>query len=241
MTVDQGFRILLACHDNLIVNTKKPQQVRYTTNTAATVALKLKKLGISDVYAAAILFFGKRAYNLILEAYNSNTLDCNPYDLNLETEDELRSYFQKELFLANKSWFYNDDKYWKPRIAKMSLLDMICFFLVPSETLWEIKKASFTPQTKERKPKALPLDRKENIRLSKIAAQFTDLKKLHVLIEENPEHKEFLTEFAELPYFLLGELNVDRQKAEAAFISDGLLTPDSIESFRQTKSRRFWE
>ncbi len=86
----------------------------------------------------------------------------------------------------------------------------------------------------------LKRDTKENIRLSKIAQYFTELKMLRKTCKENMEHYKFLKEFKEMPIVILEGLGVDRFFSEAVFIFDGVLTPEFIESFRQTESRPFW-
>ncbi len=84
-------------------------------------------------------------------------------------------------------------------------------------------------------------DTKENIRLAKIANLFSYLKDLRQLCKENREHLVFLMEFREVPIYQLEELEVDRLTSEAVFVLDGLITPDFLESFRKTESKRFWE
>lgn len=87
----------------------------------------------------------------------------------------------------------------------------------------------------------LKRDTKENIRLSKIAQYLTELKELRRLCKENREHLNFLKEFKEEPISLLQGLAVDWEISEKVFVLDGVLSPDFIESFRKTASRRFWE
>lgn len=87
----------------------------------------------------------------------------------------------------------------------------------------------------------LERDAKENIRLSKIAYQLSDLKKLRQLLKENKEHYHFLIEFKEIPIKLLEDLGVLRSLAEAFLIYNPPLTPEFIETFRKTESRKFWE
>ncbi|MBI2601402.1 hypothetical protein HYW42_05650 [Candidatus Daviesbacteria bacterium] len=89
----------------------------------------------------------------------------------------------------------------------------------------------------------LPRDKKENIRLFRIYEIFSDLKKLRSLMTENKGNQkvlEFLYEFREMPIAQLEAEGVDRMTSEALFIFDGVLTPEFIESFRQTESRPFW-
>lgn len=87
----------------------------------------------------------------------------------------------------------------------------------------------------------LERDVKENIRLSKIAQYFTELKQLRKLLEENKEHYAFLIEFKEVPIKHLEDLGIPREISETILIYDNALTPEIIEMFRETESRKFWE
>lgn len=87
----------------------------------------------------------------------------------------------------------------------------------------------------------LERDVKENIRLSKIAQYFTELKQLRKLLEENREYYDFLIEFKEMPIKQLENLGIPKILAETILIYDTILTPEIIETFRETESRKFWE
>lgn len=91
----------------------------------------------------------------------------------------------------------------------------------------------------------LARDTKENKRLSNIAFYFDELKKLRKLMFENQDDPEevldLLYESRVLPISLLEDLDVDLLTAATFFIFDGKLTPDFVESFRRTESRKFWE
>lgn len=91
----------------------------------------------------------------------------------------------------------------------------------------------------------LPRDRRENIRLGNIAFYLSELKRLRKLMAEYKEEPEevldLLYEARIIPVTLLEELGVDRLTPEAVFTFDGLITPDFLESFRKTGSRKFWE
>lgn len=90
----------------------------------------------------------------------------------------------------------------------------------------------------------LTRDTRENKRLSMIVFYFCELKKLRRLMVENQEESEEILDLLYksriLPINLLEGLGVDPLTAEAFFIFDGLITPDFLESFRKTESRKFW-
>lgn len=90
----------------------------------------------------------------------------------------------------------------------------------------------------------LKRDIKENIRLSKLAWYFTELKRLRGLMAENKDNEQVLDILYgahEIPVSLLEDYGVTRTVGESVFIFDGILTPAFIESFRKTESRKFWE
>lgn len=94
--------------------------------------------------------------------------------------------------------------------------------------------------------KKLPRDTKGNIRLSKVARQLSDLKKLRRLMEENQDNETVLNLLAEasiMPLSLLEDLKVPRALAEAFLLYNPDLTPEVIELFREPKKggRKFWE
>lgn len=87
-------------------------------------------------------------------------------------------------------------------------------------------------------------DTRENKRLSNVAFYFDELKKLRKLMSENRDSEEVLDLLYEARIQLISileELGVDLLTAEAFFTFDGRLTPDFIETFRKTESRKFWE
>jgi hypothetical protein len=82
------------------------------------------------------------------------------------------------------------------------------------------------------------LTKSESIKMGNIAFRFTDLKRLRKLINENPEHEDFLEEFKEMPLYQLEKLGVSRALGEIIFYLDPKITLEFLEEITPRSNRR---